>query len=387
MILIKCSNWWTDSFLSMWMCPSYNVVLMALSILYPCKPMVVNLNSQPIRLELNMEQGIAMLNVLMILNLFTERPILRTGMMIRDIMDLVVLNLMFGRQTKQPMLIRLILAKCQVIIDVRVVNVEMEHRDRMEYVIKMDVIWILSEMEIKTFMGLDPTIRLIQLVLSRLSLNLLQLMALIMEIFLKLEDSMSRTAKKYHSQKLISQVLEITIPLLIWTVEIKREYLVNLQLFRMLGVWSKWGQLWKTVWCWCWVFGMIMMPICYGLIAIILWIRILMLLELSEDLVLEIQVNLGRLKSCIRMLLFSLWISSLEWLIALCNLKKMVLLWKLKVLWKYKLNDPLYLIFKIVNANRLRIHFLFLYFLLLIYIFCLICKKKKLLNSEWLLDL
>jgi len=51
---------------------------------------------------------------------------------------------------------------------------------------------------------------------------------------------------------------------------------------------------------------MIMMPICYGLIAIILWIRILMLLELSEDLVLEIQVNLGRLKSCIRMLLFSL---------------------------------------------------------------------------------
>jgi len=70
-------------------------------------------------------------------------------------------------------------------------------------------------MEIKTFMGLDPTIRLIQLVLSRLSLNLLQLMALIMEIFLKLEDSMSRTAKKYHSQKLISQVLEITIPLLI----------------------------------------------------------------------------------------------------------------------------------------------------------------------------
>lgn len=87
-----------------------------------------------------MEQGIAMLNVLMILNLFTERPILRTGMMIRDIMDLVVLNLMFGRQTKQPMLIRLILAKCQVIIDVRVVNVEMEHRDKMEYVIKMDVI-------------------------------------------------------------------------------------------------------------------------------------------------------------------------------------------------------------------------------------------------------
>lgn len=55
-------------------------------------------------------------------------------------MVLVVHNLTFGRLTNMLMHIQLILVFILVIIDVRVINVEMERLDRMECVTKMGVI-------------------------------------------------------------------------------------------------------------------------------------------------------------------------------------------------------------------------------------------------------
>ena len=60
--------------------------------------------------------------------------------MIKENMELVVLNLMFGRQINGRMLTLLILALFLEITDVQVKNVEMELTDKMEFVIKMVVI-------------------------------------------------------------------------------------------------------------------------------------------------------------------------------------------------------------------------------------------------------
>ena len=51
-----------------------------------------------------------------------------------------VLSLMFGKLINGQMHTLHILAKFQEIIGVKVRNVEMEHKGRMEYVIRMDVI-------------------------------------------------------------------------------------------------------------------------------------------------------------------------------------------------------------------------------------------------------
>ena len=65
---------------------------------------------------------------------------MKTGKTIKESMELVVLNLMFGRQINGQMLILLILAQSLEITDVQVRNVEMELIDKMEYVTKMVVI-------------------------------------------------------------------------------------------------------------------------------------------------------------------------------------------------------------------------------------------------------
>ena len=65
---------------------------------------------------------------------------MKTGKMIKENMELVVLNLMFGRQINGRMLTLLILALFLEITDVQVKNVEMELTDKMEFVIKMVVI-------------------------------------------------------------------------------------------------------------------------------------------------------------------------------------------------------------------------------------------------------
>ena len=55
-------------------------------------------------------------------------------------MELAVLNLMYGKLISGLMLIQLIHAQFQVIIDAKVKNAEMDHIDKMEFAIKMVVI-------------------------------------------------------------------------------------------------------------------------------------------------------------------------------------------------------------------------------------------------------
>ena len=61
---------------------------------------------------------------------------MKIGKTIKESMERVVLNLMFGRQINGQMLTLLILALFLEITDVRVRNVEMELIDKMEYVTK-----------------------------------------------------------------------------------------------------------------------------------------------------------------------------------------------------------------------------------------------------------
>jgi len=99
-----------------------------------------NQNIQLIKLELNMEQDIVMHNVLMILNLFKDKLIVKTGEMIKENMEVAVLNLMFGKQINKQMLSLLILALNQEIINAKELNVVMDQIDKMVYVIRMDLI-------------------------------------------------------------------------------------------------------------------------------------------------------------------------------------------------------------------------------------------------------
>ncbi len=103
-----------------------------------------------------MEQAIVMLNALTISNLSVERLTVKNGKVIEDITAAAVLSLMFGRRINMQMLTLPIHAQFQVTIAVRENNAEMELKDKMVTVIKMVVISILSEMEIKISMGLDP---------------------------------------------------------------------------------------------------------------------------------------------------------------------------------------------------------------------------------------
>ncbi len=87
-----------------------------------------------------MELAIVMLNALMILSLFGGKQIPKIGMMIKVTMVPVVLNLIFGKLTSMLMLTLPIHAKFQEITVVKEPNVEMVLKDRMVFVIKMDVI-------------------------------------------------------------------------------------------------------------------------------------------------------------------------------------------------------------------------------------------------------
>lgn len=87
-----------------------------------------------------MEQDIVMHNVLMILNLFKDKLIVKTGEMIKENMEVAVLNLMFGKQINKQMLSLLILALNQEIINAKELNVVMDQIDKMVYVIRMDLI-------------------------------------------------------------------------------------------------------------------------------------------------------------------------------------------------------------------------------------------------------
>lgn len=103
-----------------------------------------------------MEQDIVTLNALTISNLSVERLTVKNGKVIEDTTAAAVLSLMFGRRINMQMLTLPIHAQFQVTIAVRENNAEMELKDKMVTVIKMVVISILSEMEIKISMGLDP---------------------------------------------------------------------------------------------------------------------------------------------------------------------------------------------------------------------------------------
>ena len=72
-------------------------------------------------------------------------------------MELAVLNSIFGKPIKQPTSSLAILAQLQVITDVLEVSVEMEVIDIVEFVIKMDVASILTEMEIEISTDMDLT--------------------------------------------------------------------------------------------------------------------------------------------------------------------------------------------------------------------------------------
>ena len=72
-------------------------------------------------------------------------------------MEPAVLNSIFGKPTKQPTSSLVILAQLQVITDVLEVSVEMEVIDIVEFVIKMDVASILTEMEIEISTDMDLT--------------------------------------------------------------------------------------------------------------------------------------------------------------------------------------------------------------------------------------
>jgi hypothetical protein len=114
-----------------------------------------------------MELDIVMLNAPMISNLSVERPIAKIGKVIEGIMVAAVLSSMFGRRINMQMLTLPIHAQFQVTIVVRESNVEMELKDKLETVIKMVAISILSEMEIKISMDLVLVFQLILLVPSR----------------------------------------------------------------------------------------------------------------------------------------------------------------------------------------------------------------------------
>jgi hypothetical protein len=96
-----------------------------------------------------MEQDIAMLSALMILNLSMDKLMSRTGRMIKATMEAVVHNLISLNQISMPMPILLMCAQFQAITVVRVRNVEMAKRDNRATVIRMDVTSTLLEMEIE----------------------------------------------------------------------------------------------------------------------------------------------------------------------------------------------------------------------------------------------
>ena len=141
---------------------NFNAESMEHFTLFRWNQMEVLPNGQLIRQELNMELDTVMLNALMIWSLFGDRLTARIGKMIKENMELVALSLMYGKLISGLMPIQLIHARFQAIIDVQVKNVEMDLKDKKEYVIKMVVIWTLSEMEIRTSMGQDQTTKSIQ---------------------------------------------------------------------------------------------------------------------------------------------------------------------------------------------------------------------------------
>jgi hypothetical protein len=92
-----------------------------------------------------------------------DRPIARNGKVIEDTMEAAVLSSMSGKPINMQMPIQLTSAQFQATIAARERNVVMAHKDKMATVIKMVVTSILSEMEIRNSMDLDPAIQSILL--------------------------------------------------------------------------------------------------------------------------------------------------------------------------------------------------------------------------------
>ena len=145
-----------------------------------------------------MELDIAMLNALKCL-LFPDRPISEANT------ELAVLNSIFGKPTKQPTSLLVILAQLQGITGVLEVNVEMEVIDIVEFVTKTVVASILTETEIEISTDLDQTSKSTLLNPSKLLLNSKPSMELILARSMKSEGSMSKTERKLIFQEPISQ--------------------------------------------------------------------------------------------------------------------------------------------------------------------------------------
>lgn len=114
-----------------------------------------------------MAQDIAMLNAHMISSSYVDRPTATNGKVIEDTMEAAVLSSMSGKPINMQMHILLTSAQFQAIIAAKESNVVMAHKDKMVTVIKMAVTLILSEMEIKISMDLDPASQSILLALLR----------------------------------------------------------------------------------------------------------------------------------------------------------------------------------------------------------------------------
>lgn len=145
-------------------------------------------------------------------------------------MVLAVPSSMYGKLINMLMLTLLILVQSQDIIDVKVVNVEMELKDKMVSVIRMDVISVLSEMDIKIFMDLEVNLTLILLRNSVLLLNLLLQIILTMVIYSKFQDIMFKMVKKYLSLIPIFLELTLIIQSLMETVKNRKKHLESLNL-------------------------------------------------------------------------------------------------------------------------------------------------------------
>lgn len=141
------------------MLETFHVVSMELFTLSKWKPMEDHQNTQLTKLVLNMELDIVMLSVLMILNLFKEKPIVRTGKMTKVNMEAAVLKWIFGKPTNKQTPSLPILALNQEIINVQEKTVEMMLIDKMAFVIKMVSTLIPSETETRTFMVQDLIIK------------------------------------------------------------------------------------------------------------------------------------------------------------------------------------------------------------------------------------
>lgn len=205
-------------------------------------------NTQQTKLAPNTELDTAMPNALMTLNSFGDKLTAKIGMMTKVTMDHVVLNSMSGKPTNTPMPTPPIPADNLDTLDVKELNVEMDPKDKMESVIRMDATLTHSEMVILISMDLDPILPSIPLDPSPSSLNSSLTMELIMEICLKSEDSMCKEERKSKLPKPMSPDLAIMTALPMLTARNKRLYSSNPRHSEAEEDLKPWEKLCEVVW-------------------------------------------------------------------------------------------------------------------------------------------